>query len=69
MYYVGWLRWGLSLVGCHVLCLCFDADVDGSLELVPGVILPLQIFKPSVIFPENLPRDQSIPWHRGSEGH
>ena len=48
------LGWGLILVECHLLCLCFDGDIDGSLELVPGVIIPLQILKPSVMFPENL---------------
>ena len=56
----GLLRWGLILVERHLLCLCFDGDIDGSLELVPGVILPLQILKPSVMFPENLQCDQSF---------
>ena len=56
----GRLRSGLGLVECHLLCLCFDGDIDGSLELVPGVILPLQILKPSVMLPENLQSDQSF---------
>ena len=45
---------------CHPLCLCFDGDIDGSLELIPGVILPLKILKPSVMFPKNLQSDQSF---------
>ena len=56
----GRLRWGLSLMECPLLRLCFDGDIDGSLELVPGVILPLQILKPSVMFSENLQSDQSF---------
>ena len=45
---------------CHFLRLCFDGDIDGSLELVPGVILPLQFLKPPVMFSENLQSDQSF---------
>lgn len=39
---------------CYLLCRCYKIQIDGTLELVPRVIFPLQFPKFSVMLPEYL---------------